>query len=115
MALTPGDVTVVWNHHLLLLELSKEPVLARTVDRFGVCDIVFVSAESMREWREYSRRARGPFNHVPEPSGKCDLRALRSRVMRSASGAGDSARDSGHGGERDDSSVENSVWRSLLP
>ena len=69
----------------------------------------------MREWREYSRRARGPFNHVPEPSGKCDLRALRSRVMRSATGAGDSAGSSVHGSGQDDSSIENSVWRSLLP
>lgn len=71
------------------------------------------NAESMREWREYSRRARGPFQHVPEPSGKCDLRALRSRVIRSASSSSDTTRPSGL--ETDDSSVEGAVWRSLLP
>jgi hypothetical protein len=74
---------------------------------------LYACAESMREWREYSRRARGPFNHVPEPSGKCDLRVLRSRVMRSASRSGDSSRATDSDG--DGSGVENAVWRSLLP
>jgi hypothetical protein len=73
----------------------------------------FMRAESMREWREYSRRARGPFNHVPEPSGKCDLRVLRNRVLRSASGAGEGSSSSRE--EHDDASVEGGVWRALLP
>ena len=96
----------------LLSHLSTVVVLSRTFDS---ARYVCLCAESMREWREYSRRARGPFNHVPEPSGKCDLRALRSRVMRSASGAGASSGPSGLESERDDSTVEHSVWRSLLP
>ena len=66
--------------------------------------------EAMREWREYSRRARGPFQHVPEPSGsRCDLRALRARLGRAAAGGGD-AQEAGKG--RGGDGME--VWRALL-
>eukprot|EP00892_Ulva_mutabilis_P001818 jgi/Ulvmu1/11637/UM008_0041.1 len=73
-------------------------------------DAVEECYEAMREWREYSRRARGPFQHVPEPSAsRCDLRALRARIGRSAAGGGE-AREAGQG-ERSD---EMEVWRALL-
>ena len=73
-------------------------------------DAVEECYESMREWREYSRRARGPFQHVPEPSGsRCDLRALRARIARSAAGGGETREgDKGQRGE------EMEAWRALL-
>lgn len=65
----------------------------------------------MREWREHSRRARGPFQHVPEPSGsRCDLRALRARIGRSAAGRED-GRGGGDGGS---GGSEMEVWRAML-
>lgn len=66
--------------------------------------------ESMREWREHSRRARGPFQHVPEPSGsRCDLRALRARIGRSATGTGE-----GRQGGQGDRDGDAELWRAML-